>query len=160
VGGPWEIVDVPAGDYIVLAAFENDGLVRDPDTGIGGTAIQEITVANAAVTVDGFKITGALEILSPGANRAEVVTGSPTFRWVDDSSEDGYELTVYDTFGSVIWNDANVARVTGGDVSVAYGGPPLTPGYYQFRVLSWRDRNGSRVFISATEDLKGVFIIE
>jgi len=160
VGGPWEISGVPAGDYVVLAAFENDDLVRDPDSSIGGTAIQEITVANAAVDVESFKITGALGVLSPGVDRAEVVTGTPTFEWVDDSSEDGYELTVYNTFGEVVWSDMNVARVTGGPVSVPYAGPTLTAGYYQFRVLSWRDKQGGRTYISATEDLRGVFIIE
>lgn len=160
VGGQWEISGVPAGDYVVLAAFENDDLVRDPDTSIGGTALQEITVANAAVDVESFKITGALEVLSPGVDGPEVVTGSPTFEWVDDSSEDGYELTVYNTFGEVVWSDMNVARVTGGDVSVPYAGPTLSPGYYQFRVLSWRDRQGGRTYISATEDLHGVFILE
>lgn len=159
VGGPWEISGVPVGDYVVLAAFENDDLVRDPDASIGGTSIQEITVANAAVDVDSFKITGALEVLSPGVDGPEVVTGTPTFEWVDDSSEDGYELTVYNTFGEIVWSDMNVARVTGGDVTVPYAGPALTPGYYQFRVLSWRDKQGGRTYISATEDLRGVFII-
>jgi hypothetical protein len=37
VTGPFTIANVPNGTYIVLAAFDNDGLVRDPDTSIGGT---------------------------------------------------------------------------------------------------------------------------
>src|SRR3954469_1131973 len=31
VTGKYAFADVPAGDYVVLAAFENDDLVRDPD---------------------------------------------------------------------------------------------------------------------------------
>jgi len=159
-GGKYTFTGVPMGDYVVLAAFENDGLVRDPDQTIGGTMLQQITVANAAVTVTGFKITGALDVVSPGAAGPEAVTGTPTFTWKDDSSEDGYEVIVFDTFGKEIWRKADVPRVTGsGNVSQAYGGPALTPGqYYQFRALSWRDKTGGKTYISSTEDLKGVFI--
>jgi len=164
VGGQYSFAGVPAGDYVVLAAFENDGLVRDPDTAIGGTVIQELTVGSALVSVPGFKITGALAVLAPGADGPEAVTGTPTFRWADDSSEDGYDVTVYDTFGNAIFHDPDVARVTGSaDVSLTYQGPTLTPGYYQFRAVSWRAEKGAggaRTYISATEDLKGVFVIE
>jgi hypothetical protein len=162
VSGSYSFENVPAGDYVVLAAFENDELVRDPDTAIGGTAIQNISVAGANVDVTGFKITGALQVLAPGANGPESMPGDVTFQWLDDSSEDGYELTVLDTFGNEIWKDSDVPRVTGADVSVPYAGPALTPGYYQFRAVSWRtQKNGgaARTYISATEDLKGVFVI-
>lgn len=164
VTGKYSFKDVPAGDYVVLAAFENDELVRDPDEAIGGTAIQEISVQGAAVDVPGFKITGALDVVSPGAKAPEVTSADVTFEWVDDSSEDGYELTVLDTFGVEVWKDTEVPRVTGSStVTHAYGGPALDPGYYQFRVVSWREakKGGTgRTYISATEDLKGVFIIE
>jgi hypothetical protein len=164
VTGKYSFTDVPAGDYVVLAAFENDELVRDPDESIGGTAIQEITVTGAELDVPGFKVTGALEVVSPGATEPEVVSGTPSFQWADDSSEDGYELTVLDTFGKEVWKDLEVARVTGSaTVTHEYGGDALEPGYYQFRVVSWREEKagtGTRTYISATEDLKGVFIIE
>jgi hypothetical protein len=164
VTGKYSFDDVPAGEYVVLAAFENDELVRDPDESIGGTAIQEVTVAGAVLDVPGFKITGALDVVGPGAEGPEVVSGTPSFEWADDSSEDGYELTVLDTFGEQVWKDLEVARVTGSStVTHAYGGPELEPGYYQFRVVSWREEKNAtdvRTYISATEDLKGVFVIE
>lgn len=163
VTGKYAFEDVPAGDYVVLAAFENDELVRDPDTAIGGTAIQHISVAGAGVDVPGFKITGALDVVGPGAKEPEVVKADVSFEWNDDSSEDGYEVTVLDTFGNEVWKDTGVPRVTGSaTVTLAYGGPTLTAGYYQFRAVSWRaDKKGTgRTYISATEDLKGVFIIE
>ncbi len=165
VTGKYAFTDVPAGDYVVLAAFENDGLVRDPDESIGGTAIQRVTVAGAAVDVAGFKITGALDVVAPGALAPELLSGAPSFEWVDDSSEDGYEVSVLDTFGTEVWKDTEVPRVTGSSsVTLAYGGAELTSGYYQFRVVSWRDASGkkgaaARTYISATEDLKGVFIV-
>lgn len=163
VSGGYRFEHVPAGEYVVLAAFENDGLVRDPDTSIGGTAIQRLTVGSETVSVAGFKITGALAVRSPGANGPEVVAGTPQFSWADDSSEDGYELTVYDNFGKVVQH-SDVPRVTGAsDVSASYSGPALSAGYYQFRAVSYRmgkGATGTRTYISATEDLKGVFIIE
>ncbi len=161
-GGKYSLTDVPVGSYVVLAAFENDDLVRDPDTTIGGTVIQSIDVASAAVSVPGFKITGALAVVRPGAVGPEPVTGTPTFEWADDSSEDGYEVVVYDTFGKEIWRKTDVPGVSGAKtVTTTYAGPALTPGsYYQFRALSFRDKGkgGGRTFISMTEDLKGVFV--
>ncbi|HWA74608.1 MAG TPA: hypothetical protein VG937_19820 [Polyangiaceae bacterium] len=161
VSGQYRFKQVPAGEYVVLAAFENDQLVRDPDVSIGGTTTQEITVGGDTVAVPGFKITGALAVVAPGAMGPEPLSGTPVFSWADDSSEDGYELTVFDTFGKQVYRDADVPRVTGsGDVSLAYAGPALAPGYYQFRAVSYRMDKAARTYISATEDLKGVFIVQ
>jgi hypothetical protein len=163
VTGTYSFTDVPAGDYVVLAAFENDDLVRDPDMAIGGTAIQHISVADANVDVTGFKITGALGVVSPGADGPEQVSGAISFEWADDSSEDGYEVTVLDTFGEQVWQNVDVPSVSGSTtVTAAYEGDALAPGYYQFRAVSFRLSKSSdtRTYISATEDLKGVFIVE
>ena len=63
-------------------------------------------------------------------------------------------------FGNEVWSD-EVGSVSGSaTVSVVYAGPALEAGlYYQFRVLSFRERNGPRTAISATEDLRGVFFL-
>jgi hypothetical protein len=161
VSGGFTIPGVPPGTYKVLAAFENDGLVRDPDEGIAGTDIQEITVAGTDVALEaGFKITQGLEVIRPGADVPEVVEAMPTFEWADDSSEDYYHLVVYDAFGEVVWEDPMVARVTGmPTVVVTYGGPALVSGmYYQFRATSFRERAEGPSAISRTEDLRGVFV--
>lgn len=147
---------VPAGRYVVLAAFENDALVRDPDVSIGGTSTLHIEVTpGMTTTVEGFKVTEALEIFSPGAQGAESVEGTPSLSWKDDSSEDQYLIEVFDAFGEIIW-DSTIAGVSGGTPSIPYEGPALQPGmYYQLRVTSSRDG----VPISRTEDLKGVFFV-
>jgi hypothetical protein len=155
VSGDFVIPGVPDGNYVALAAFENDLLVRDPDTCIGGTAIVSVTVAGADVVIpESFKITGALAVVSP--DNEEPVAATPTFVWVDDSSEDHYVLSVYDAFGTLVWEDPAVPGVSGGkNVSVAYAGPPLLSGMvYQFRATSIRK---STCAISRTEDLRGVF---
>jgi hypothetical protein len=161
VAGAFTIRNVPDGSYVVLAAFENDGLVRDPDTSIGGTQIQQVQIGEGgreAKLAASFKITAGLQVMQPGAGEApEPVAGTPLFMWKDDSSEDGYAIEVIDSLGTVVWSNDKLPRVTGGgNVSVPYGGPALTRGrFYQFRATSYRR---DRVPISQTEDLRGVFI--
>lgn len=161
ISSAFSIGGVPDGDYQVLAAFENDGLVRDPDMGIAGTAIQTITVGDGG-TVEvpsSFKITGALAVMGPGADGPETITEPPTLRWADDSSEDHYEVVVFDALGHEVWKDAMVPGVTGNaTVEIPYGGPALTPGMaYQFRATSFRDKPMVTA-IARTEDLRGVFV--
>ena len=160
VDGAFTIDGVPSGRYVVLAAFENDQLVRDPDESIGGTQIVHIEVGGSDITIsEGFKVTEALVVVQPGAEGPDpIATQTPTLEWADDSSEDGYTLVVYDAFGEELWSD-EIEGVSGSKtVTVVYGGPPFEVGmYYQFRVTSFRDTNDGRVSISTTEDLKGVF---
>jgi hypothetical protein len=160
VGGSFSLAGVPSGTYKVLVAFENDFLVRDPDEGIAGTQIQEITVeAGKPIAVaDAFKVTGALTIVGPGKDRPEEVEAMPTFTWVDDSSEEGYDLVVFDALGNIQW-ETEVPSGNGGNVTLPYGGPALQNGmYYQFRVTAWRQVQDDRRNISRTEDLRGVFV--
>jgi hypothetical protein len=163
ISGSFSIAGVPAGRYHVLAAFENDGLVRDPDASIAGTQIPEIEVAaGQAVELDAsFKVTEALELIGPGADALEEVDGAPTFAWIDDASEDRYELVVYDARGTEVWRDDQLPRVTGGGtVQVPYGGPALTVGMvHQFRVTAWSDAVRSSTALTRTEDLRGVFVV-
>lgn len=156
VSNGFSIPGVPDGNYVVLAAFENDFLVRDPDTSIGGTGLVHITVAGGDMAISaGFKITGSLDGVSP--DNEEPVSGTPTFVWNDDSGENHYEVRVFDAYGNLVWQDLAVPGVSGSQtVKVTYGGPALTSGrLYQFRAVSIK--NGGTP-ISITEDLKGVFL--
>ena len=154
VNGQFSITGVPAGRYVVLAAFENDNLVRD-ESGIGGTSIvhQEVVGGQDVTIADSFKVTGSVDIVSPGANGPEAISGTPTFTWVDDSSEDHYAITVFDSYGTAVWESTTPKSV----VTLTYAGPALKSGmYYQFRVASIKD---PAEVISRSEDLKGVFVI-
>ncbi|HKX12631.1 MAG TPA: hypothetical protein VJP40_05715, partial [bacterium] len=184
VSGTFSIPGIPDGDYLILASFENDDLVRDPDICIAGTKIIEITSAGGQITSSDslenpFKVTGALGVVSPGAN--EVVGAIPTFAWEDDSSETSYEIIVYDSFGEKVW-DAELEGVSGGStVSVEYGSTdpgvviqtvlpalPLQSGtFYQFHVISLKPATSQQCSnisaltgISQTEDLRGVFLVQ
>ena len=155
VASAWTIEGVPAGRYVVLAAFENDGLVRDPDLSIGGTDTLHVAVtAGQTATIEGFKVTGALAVISPGAEGPEIMSTAPTFTWEDDSSEQTYRVEVYDAYGTLVWM-TDIAGVSSGDASVAYGGDALTAGMiYQFRATSY---SGAGDALARTEDLRGVF---
>jgi hypothetical protein len=158
VTGDFTIDNVPEGRYVVLAAFENDLLVRDPDTTIGGTQIlhQEVVSGPDLAIADSFKITGALQMISPGEAGPQAVSEAPTVSWEDDSSEDGYVVTVFDAFGKVVWTHEE-AKHTGSTPAVKYAGPLETGMYYQVRVVSFRDKGGGTTNISQSEDLKGIF---
>jgi len=161
VTGSFTIEGVPPGRYVVLAAFDNDELVRDPDTCIAGTSIVSVEVADQPVAIaDSFKVTAALAMLQPTAD-AVYQGGLPTFSWVDDSSEDMYRVTVYDSFGQVAWTQ-DIAGSSGTNPVVTYDGTALPTGYYQVRVTSLRTTGGtggSVCEISTSEDLAGVFFV-
>src|SRR5262249_10353020 len=145
-----------AGRYVILGAFENDNLVRDPDLNIGGTSTLHVEIMpGQTTTADSFKGTGALDVLSPGADGPEQGTGAPTFEWDGASPEAPYDLIVFDAFGNVVWETDEPSH-SGDNPMVLYGGPALEAGmYYQFRATSYH--NGTA--ISATEDLRGVFFL-
>ena len=164
IDGAFTIENVPDGDYVLLAAFENDDLVRDPDQSISGTQIVHLTApdpeqGNDLTFSDGFKITEALAIIGPGADGPEeITTATPTLEWADDSSEDGYEVNVFDAFGNQVWS-TELGSVSGSEtITLTYAGPRLEIGmFYQFKATSFRERKGPRTAISTTEGLRGVF---
>lgn len=170
ISGDYTFEGVPAGNYVVLAAFENDELVRDPDLSIGGTSLLRISVNSGQTTdVDGFKVTEALDVISPGASGPEAVTDPPTFVWEDDSSEKSYILEVFDSFGNKVWETV-VDSVSGSmTVSATYdvdgsgagtADPLELDNFYQFRVTSKSAVDGGGSSLSKTEDLRGVFFLQ
>jgi hypothetical protein len=157
ISGNFSIAGIPDGDYAVLAGFENDGEVRDPDTGISGTTIQFISVRDGAVLVtpSGFKVTDAVVIVSPGAADApdDVTTLTPTFQWNAYSSAAFYDVELINSLGEIIWTKTGVTAT-----QAAYDGPALANGeLYQWRATAYRTSGGNAIPTSLTEDLKGVF---
>jgi hypothetical protein len=167
VSSSFEIPNVPPGRYAVLAAFENDTLVRDPDLSIAGTDIVFVDVGTTGAPVSlsqSFKVTGSLAVGAPGADGVEELpAGTIDLSWADDSSENGYELRVYDAFGTLVHENTMIPSESGTEkVSYVLDGASFVPGMlYQFRVWSWRmaQKQMKRSYISATEDLRGVFQI-
>jgi len=160
VNGNFSISGVPAGRYVVLPAYENDDLVRDP----AKTDFVTVDVKAGTKQIDiaeSFKVTAALPTSSPGAEAPEAVTAKPKLVWGNDSSADYYDLRVFDAFGAEVWNALMLPGASGSATAqVQYDGP-LEPGmYYQFRVTAWRAPSGEDpVPIAATEDQRGVFYL-
>jgi hypothetical protein len=157
ISGAWTITGIPDGKYVVLAAFENDGNVRDPDPGISGTQIQRITVTGGALSPavsPAFKVTGAVALVSPGKDGVEVTSATPTFTWEVYSNADAYLLTVFDGLGNTLWTLPILDKAI---VSAAYAGPALTAGqFYQWRVTAIRRLAPT----SQTEELRGLFQVQ
>lgn len=157
IDGEYTLTGVPDGSYVVLGGFEDDGLVRDPDYEQGGTELQTVTVSGGDAAVDSFKLTEALQVLSPGGDGPEVVGSTPLLTWEDDSSEKAYEVLVFDSLGEVVWQ-TEIDGTSGSDPELVYAGAPLEAGmFYQFRVTSL-DQGG--VPISQSQDLDGVFEVQ
>ncbi|HYV43452.1 MAG TPA: hypothetical protein VFA20_01280 [Myxococcaceae bacterium] len=158
VAGNFTIAGIPDGDYMVLAGFENDGAVRDPDPGLGGTAIQSISVRDGAILVQpsSFKTTTAVNIVSPGAGDLpeDVATATPTFQWSAYSNAAFFNLELIDELGVVIWTKTHVTTTQAtydGTTALASGG------LYQWRATAYRTTSQGDIPTSLTEDLKGVF---
>ena len=163
ITGAWSIAGVPDGRYVVLAAFENDGDVRDPDPNIAGTQIPHIAVSGGAV-VNGvqpsFKVTGAVSMVSPGAGDSmDVVSSRPTLVWQAYPSAHTYDLTLFDAMGNIAWIKIGLTAVTGQNNTATYdGATPLASGkVYQWRALA---RGNAGNPISQTEELRGIFRIQ
>lgn len=175
VASGFTVPGVPDGDYVVLAAFENDGLVRD--VGQGSTGLYEISVSGGVITqvlldgspvpggTIGFKATGAISLGAPFTGTSEATpwpasTATPTLEWVAYPSTDHYEATVIDELGvtvcaksGILQTDPNSFTWSSIDCTVATAEAGR---YYQFIVKSFQT-GGAQA--SRSEDLKGVFYI-
>jgi hypothetical protein len=161
VTSDFSIAGVPDGRYAVLAAFENDNNVRDPNPGTAGTDVQFVTVTNGQIEVapEAFKVTSALTLVGPGATEAvDAVSATPTFSWQPYPQSASYDVVVFDTFGTLVWEQAGLAAVTGSTNTLLYAGPALTPGaLYQWRVTARRTGGDP---ISRSEELEGLFRVQ
>jgi hypothetical protein len=159
INGDFSIEGVPDGEYVVLAAYENDDLVRDPNTGTAGTGLQFVTIANGQPSGQpDFKITTAIAIVGPGATGIEPLSGTPTFRWTAYPQSKDYRIQLFDALGNEVWNAGGLAPGSSGTLSQAYGGPALgAGGVYQWRITAY---NQAGIPISTSEDLEGIFTVQ
>ncbi|HEY3352788.1 MAG TPA: hypothetical protein VGQ83_06040 [Polyangia bacterium] len=161
-GAAFQITGVPTGTYEAVAAYGNDGLVLDPDTNTAGTQIQEIAVVGtptgATYQLDhAFKVTGAVQILSPGATgTAELVSGAPVFRWKAYAQADHYKLALWDGIHPApVWTIDNITTESFSYDDPSF--PALDDGFiYQWTVEAWAVNPTARP-LSRSEDQLGVF---
>ncbi|MBI5495179.1 MAG: hypothetical protein HY904_09120 [Deltaproteobacteria bacterium] len=191
ITGSYAISGVPDGTYEVLAAWENDPdpCVFDPSGIAGAFYVSETTVPATSgsrdVTLDAFKVTGAVSITGPGAGDGieQLATTTTTFNWQAYSSSKNYQLAVFDAAGRRVWattacaDAASSCSTTSLTYGTAGGGttqPATAPALaadsvYQWRVIAIGTRNGAtcgfpgmeltqdRECISISEDQRGLF---
>lgn len=175
----YEMVDVPDGQYLFRATFENDDKVMDPDW-IVKNGEPYVTVSGA--TIMNFSITDAVLLISPtnGSTTTqplEVVSTTPTFEWTDYPQTSSYVIEVTDSNGKVIWGGfstdfttknidipKSVTSITFGDTT--YGNAPvedLVSGQiYRWRVYASFDvsSTGGWKLLSVSEDQRGLIKIQ
>lgn len=150
VTGPWSIPGVTAGKYLVLVAYENDGLVLDPDLAVSA-GFATIEVTGDLKTAD-TKVTQALELLGP---EGSVAASGLTFAWKPEAGADHYDVVLFNQTGQAAWQAQVPHPSSAPQVSVPYAGSPLPSGVkLQFRVTAVTS-SGSP--ITRSEDLRGVF---
>ena len=173
------IAGVPDGDYLVLAAFENDGMVQDP--GQGSTGLYEAVISGGALTevfLNGslqanksiaFKVTGAVSLAAPftgtyGSSPWPASSNAPTFDWVAYPSTIQYDVEVIDQLGNVACLKTGIPENTvplaftwnATDCSAAAAAAGT---WYQFVVKAYQNGTSGLVLASLSEDLKGVFYV-
>ncbi|WP_258102505.1 collagen binding domain-containing protein [Marinoscillum sp. MHG1-6] len=183
--GAFTIDNIPDGEYLARASYNNDTLVVDPDFIVkfgdpkvvvsGGTA--SVENSSSSTSLD-FALTNSVSLDSPTNSPDEIVpvevsrTGL-TFKWVAYSSTSDYVVELLDVNGEVIWGGFDttvepVAKEVEGNVdaaftSVAYTGPTLSIGrIYRWKVYASKDdakeASGWKL-ISVSEDQMGLIKI-
>ncbi len=155
VGSAWTIDGVAPGNYLAVAAVDDDLLVLDPDDSVAGSGLQLVVVAGAGAPValaSSLKVTGAIAIVGPGASGPEAIGAAPTLTWTDAAAEDYYVASVVDARGALVWESANVVGT-----SVLYAGPLEAGIQYRFRVTAYRDVGDTTIPLGVSEHYRGVF---
>jgi hypothetical protein len=141
----WSIENVPPGNYLVLVAFEDDGLTRDPKF-----SETPISVGNDSVQVGSIPVSPAIVIVKPHGETLPATQIS--FEWIDDEGEMSYDVSLIDSAGNQVW----AAGYFAGTTQIGYEGPVLAPGQYQLRV---RSVGSDLLPIHRSEDLAGTFTV-
>ncbi|MTI39590.1 carboxypeptidase-like regulatory domain-containing protein [Fulvivirga lutimaris] len=103
----YSLSNIPDGEYIARATFENDNRVMDPDR-IFKFGEPQVTMTGAAESID-FDITNSITVNDPTNDASttapmEITSTTPTFSWTAYSSTSDYVIEVTDaTTGQVIW---------------------------------------------------------
>lgn len=175
----YRLEGIPPGNYIAWGSYLNDGYVMDPDH-IRKFGLPEVTfLASDTLKVVDFAFTRAIEIIRPTnppdtLYPAPVLSLQPWFVWKHEASAQEVIIEVYDSKGECIWGGwdsagtirhAQILARPGGLDSVQYdfdGSAKVSlsrTDTYSWKVYADGDRApGIQKLISATEDLRGLFM--
>ena len=172
----YTINNIPAGEYVAWASYENDDYVMDPDWIFKNPGALNVSFTTDTSKVRDFSVTGAINIVSP-TNPANSITPAladsvvPTFHWNAYPQTKEYIIEVRDINGNLIWGgftasgEIRHAQIPKewNSVEFNFDGSALMqlqPGnIYQWRLYSDDEATaGVQTLLSASEDLLGLFI--
>lgn len=175
-GTNYTISNVPAGNYIARASYQNDGRVVDPDW-IIKFGEPSVTVNNDTITRN-FSLTGSVTLNSPTNPQTSttpftIPDSLPRFQWTAyPGSTAGYVIEVTNSNGAVIWggftNKTRNFTLHKDSTAVNYNynslaSNPLTRGnIYRWRIYACKSENGADStgwgykLISVSEEQRGL----
>lgn len=170
------VSNIPTGDYVAWASYENDGYVMDPDWIFKNPGALNVSFNTDTILTLNFSVTDAISIISP-TNPDESITPAPadsiipTFKWNAYPQAKEYIIEVRDISGNLIWGGFTAAGVirhsqipkewTSAEFNFDGSAfSQLQPGeIYQWRIYADDDAAPNvQTLLSSSEDLKGLFI--
>lgn len=171
------INNIPNGDYIAWASYENDGYVMDPDWIFKNPGALNVSFDKDSTIDLNFSVTNAITILSP-TNPADSIIPAladsvvPTFHWSPYPQAKEYIIEVRDINGNLIWGGFTANGIIRhaqipkdwNSVKFNFDGSALSqlqPGQiYQWKIYADDDAAPNvQTLLSSSEDLRGLFII-
>lgn len=171
------INNIPAGEYIAWASYENDGYVMDPDWIFKNPGALNVSFSSDTSKVRNFSVTGAITIISPTNPSGEITPAVadslvPTFHWNAYPQTKEYIIEVRDINGNLIWGGfTESGKIRHSQIpkewnSVEFNfdgsaSSQLQPGnIYQWRIYADDDAVPDvQTLLSSSEDLMGLFKI-
>ncbi len=172
------INNIPAGEYIAWASYENDGYVMDPDWIFKNPGALNVSFSTDTSKVRDFSVTGVITIISPTNPPGEITPALadslfPTFHWNAYPQTKEYIVEVRDINGNLIWGgftesgEIRHSQIPKEWNSVEFNfdgsaSSPLQPGnIYQWRLYADDDaKSDVQTLLSSSEDLMGLFFIQ
>ncbi len=172
------INNIPAGEYIAWASYENDGYVMDPDWIFKNPGALNVSFSTDTSKVRDFSVTGVITIISPTNPPGEITPALadslfPTFHWNAYPQTKEYIVEVRDINGNLIWGgftesgEIRHSQIPKEWNSVEFNfdgsaSSQLQPGnIYQWRLYADDDaKSGVQTLLSSSEDLMGLFFIQ
>jgi len=172
----YAINNIPAGEYIAWASYENDDYVMDPDWIFKNLGALNVSFTTDSSKVRDFSITDAITIISPTNPSDSIIPALansvvPTFYWNAYPQTKEYIIEVRDINGNLIWGGftasgeirhAQIPKELN-SVEFNFDGSALSQlnsgEVYQWRIYSDDDAaQDVQTLLSSSEDLMGLFI--
>lgn len=171
------INNIPAGEYVAWASYDNDGYVMDPDWIFKNPGALFVSFIGDSSKTRDFSVTDAITITSPTNPPGEITpvladSVIPTFNWNAYPQTKEYIIEVRDISGNLIWGgfkangEIRHAQIPKELTSIEFNfdGSALSQfqsgNIYQWRIYSDDDdATGIQTLLSASEDLMGLFIV-